>query len=252
LNTDNEKNNENMKKTIIMLIALLGLLAGCENKENLYSDIPRVWVGEGTGQARVDSVVHSFKIIDATQQSDTLYIPLHVIGNSAAVDRPVAVEVVAEEGNVPSSTYAIGTASIPANTFHGQLPVIIQRTVPGLDLTYESARLVLRLVANEHFELGVPGTSTFSVIWCDFLTRPETWSLINSVGPFSQARYKFIIDTTGEMEFSAYQNGMFRVRSLLHQLRQALAEYNADPSNTGRPEGWPYLDDDGTPLTFPT
>jgi hypothetical protein len=201
----------------------------------------------------VDSVVQSFKMIDAMQQSDTLYIPLHVIGNSAAVDRSVAVEVLAEESNVSSPAYTIGTARIPANAFHGQLPVIIQCVVPGLDLTRESARLALRLVANDHFELGVPGTSTFTVIWCDFLTEPATWSIIRSViGPFSQARYKFIINTTGETEFSTYQGGLFKTRSLLHQLRQALADYNADSSNAGRPEGWPYLDDNGSPLTFPT
>jgi hypothetical protein len=112
--------------------------------------------------------------------------------------------------------------------------------------------VLFRSAANEHFEPGVPGTSTFTVIWCDFLTRPETWSFINVVGPFSQARYKFIIDTTGETEFSAYQKGALKARTLLYTLREALAKYNADPSNTGRPEGWPYLDDDGTPLVFPT
>jgi hypothetical protein len=241
-----------MKTIVIILITLLGLFAGCENKENFYSDVPRLWVGEGTVQARVDSVVRSFKMIDATLQADTVYIPLHVMGNNAPVDRPVAVEVVTETSNAPSSAYIIGEASIPANAFHGQIPVVIQRTVPGLDLTSESARLALRLVTNEHFELGVPGTSIYTVIWCDFLTRPTTWSFIAAVGPFSQARYKFIIDTTSETEFSAYERGAFKARSLLYLLREALADYNADPSNAGRPEGWPYLDDDGTPLVFPT
>jgi hypothetical protein len=249
---DNEKMNRHMKKIITILIVLPCLLAGCDNKENFYSDVPRVWVGEGTVQARVDSVIRSFKMIDATLQADTLYIPLHVMGNSAPVDRLVAVEAVEEASNVPSSSYTIGEASIPANAFHGQIPVVIQRAVPGFDLASESVRLALRLVANDHFEPGVPGTSTFTVIWCDFLTQPETWSLISVVGPFSQARYKFIIDTTGETEFSAYEKGQYRARSLLYRLREALAEYNADPSNAGRPEGWPYLDDDGTPLIFPT
>jgi hypothetical protein len=241
-----------MKTTVIILIALLGLFAGCENKENFYSDVPRVWVGEGTVQTRVDSVARSFKMIDATLQADTLYIPLHVMGNSAPADRPVTVEVVTETSNVSSPAYAIGEASIPANAFHGQFPVIIRREAPGLDLTSENARLTLRLVANEHFELGIPGTSTFTVVWCDFLMQPETWSLIAIVGPFSQARYKFIIDTTGETEFSAYDRGAYKARSLLYRLREALADYNADPSNAGRPEGWPYLDDDGMPLVFPT
>jgi hypothetical protein len=241
-----------MKKIITILVVLPCLLAGCENNENFYSDVPRVWVGEGTVQARVDSVVHSFKIIDATLQADTLYIPLHVMGNSAPVDRTVAVEVVTETSTVPASAYSIGEASIPANAFSGQIPVVIQRAVPGLDLTSESARLALRLVTNEYFEPGIPGTSTYTVIWCDFLTQPATWSFIAAVGPFSQARYKFIIDTTGEVEFSAYEKGQYRVRTLLYRLREALASYNANPDNAGRPEGWPYLDDDGTPLVFPT
>jgi hypothetical protein len=243
-----------MKTTVTILIVLLGLFAGCENKENFYSDVPRVWVGDGTMHypQRKDSVVYSFKMIDAAQQADTLYISLHLIGNSVAVDRPVAVEVVEEASNVPSSAYTIGEASIPANAFHGQIPVIIQRVVPGLDLMRERARLALNLVANDHFELGIPGTSTYTVVWCDFLTEPETWYWISSrgIGPFSQARYKFIIDTTGETEFSAYQKGSNRGLALLFRLREALASYNADPANAGRPEGWPYLDDDGTPLVF--
>jgi hypothetical protein len=240
-----------MKTIAIILIALLGLFAGCENKENLYSDVSRVWVGEGTVQRRVDSVEYSFKLVDATLQVDTVYIPLHMMGNSAPVDRLVTVEVVTEASNAPASAYSIGSAIIPAGTFHGQIPVVIQRAVPGLDLTSESARLALRLVTNEHFELGVPGTSTFTVIWCDFLTQPTTWSFIALVGPFSQARYKFIIDLTGETEFSVYERGQMRARTLLYTLREALASYNADPANAGRPEGWPYLDDDGTPLVFP-
>jgi hypothetical protein len=240
-----------MKTTATILIALLGLLAGCENKEYFYNDVARVWMGEQITNwpYYTSSRLHSFKMIDAAQQDDTLYIPVHLTGYSTAVDRTVAVEVVAEDSNVPATAYAIGEAIIPAGTFHGQIPVVIQRAVPGLDLTRDSARLELRLVANEHFEPGgIPGPSTYTLLWCDFLTQPETWMWTGL--PFSQARYKFVIDVTGETEFSIYQGALSRRNALLIRLQEALAEYNADPANAGRPEGWPYLDDDGTPLVF--
>jgi hypothetical protein len=239
-----------MKKIGISIMVLFGFI-GCENDEYLYNDVSRLWIGSEKSNARVDSLVHSFQMLGASQQEDTLFIPVNVMGNRAGIDRPFAVEVVTEESNVPSNACTIGTTIIPANSFQGIVPIVIRRAVSGLDLTREQARVTLQLVANEYFELGIPGTSTYKVIWCDFLIEPATWSLIRGViGTFSQARYRFIMDVTGETEFSAYEKGYTKTRSLLQKLRKALNDYNADPANAGRPEGWPYLNDDGNPLTF--
>jgi hypothetical protein len=70
------------------------------------------------------------------------------------------------------------------------------------------------------------------------------------VGNFSQAKYRFIIDVLGVTEFTRYQGNINILLAVQATLKSALKEYNENPANAGRPEGWPYLDDNGTPLTF--
>ncbi|MDR1414440.1 MAG: DUF4843 domain-containing protein, partial [Odoribacteraceae bacterium] len=134
---------------------------------------------------------------------------------------------------------------IPANAFSARIPVVVKKEIPGLNLRTTMARLTLRFMPNEHFLAAVPDTDIFKVLWSDFLTRPDSWTYFieQNLGAFSQARYKFIIDNTGETDFSRYQSNLPMIQALQSYLRKTLAEYNAAHQQ-------PYLDDDNTPLTF--
>jgi len=247
-----------MKKWIIICTMLAGwLLPGCEKKEYLYQDISsRIWLGRKdvlpSGASSIsDSAVSSFKLKPATVQLDTVYIVANLTGQVAPADRTFVLEVIKDSTNVSAADYTLGPVVMPANSFTAQIPVIVKKTVQGLDLTKQRAKLVFRFVPNGQFLNGEPNRDMFRIIWFNFLAKPASWNVIEGfVGPFSQARYKFIIDVLGVTEFTRYVGNGNVLLGIQSILRKALKDYNENPANAGRPEGWPYLDDNGTPLTF--
>ena len=235
---------------IILIIVMFGLFVACENDPYLYNDVDRIWLG---GSVRTDSLFYSFRLYDLDVAEAVVNVAVHLTGLPASTDRYFTLEVVDSLTNVPAEAYQIGETVFPANAYQTLIPVTIRRNVAGVDLTSgtENAKLTLRAVSGGDLEVGVEEADTYSIVWCDYLVEPESWSAIEYyIGPFSQARYKFIIDFTGYTDFSDFEynyNGIFWLQGRLIEL---LEEYNADPANAGRPEGWPYLNDDGNPLQF--
>ncbi|MBO9561133.1 MAG: DUF4843 domain-containing protein [Niastella sp.] len=246
-----------MRFTIIICAVLVAYLTpGCKKQEYLYRDISsRIWLGLRTSSTNpnpfTDSAVTTFMLKPATAESDTLYIAANLTGKPAAIDLPFVLEVVKDSSNVSPADYTLGATIMPANSFVAMIPVIVKKNVPGLNLKKERAKLVFRFVPNEYFLNEQPNRNMFRLAWFDFLARPNSWSYIELfVGPFSQARYRFIIDVLGETQFDRYRGNLNLQLAVQASLRKALKDYNEDPANAGRPEGWPYLNDDGTPLTF--
>jgi len=254
-----------MRTFIISFAVLAGcILTGCEKKEYLYRDsTARIWLGvrESVNIGPVvDSAISSFALKPATVLYDTVYIGANITGNAAPVDRPFKLEVVSDSTNVLSSDYTIGAAVMPANAFTVRIPVIVKKNVQGLNLAKQKAQVMVRFVPDENFQQGTPGVwnfvgdnsfNRFRIIWFNFLPQPPTWvAIITVAGAFTQAKYKFIIDQLGISEFSRFQGNFVALNSFQAALRKALSDYNSNPANAGRPEGWPYLDDNGTPLTF--
>ncbi|WEK33809.1 MAG: DUF4843 domain-containing protein [Candidatus Pseudobacter hemicellulosilyticus] len=241
---------------LFYILAVVLLLAGCENDEYLYRDVSaRIWLGRrdtiGSLIATRDSSVVSFLALPSGQTKDTLYVTANVTGQRAPVDRPFVLKVVPELTNVSTGDYELGQPVIPANSFIAQVPVIVHKQVPGLDLSKEWAKLVLRFVPNENFQYATAGTDTFRIIWSDFLTQPDGWTAVQSfLGVYSQSKYKFILEFYGPVDFERYRGNTNLGLGLQSALKKLLRDYNADPANAGRAEGWPWLNDDGTPLTF--
>lgn len=244
---------------LIIFLSLLfagSIFIGCDNKEFLYRDVSaRIWLGKldtlGNLTYISDSSVISFLLLPADKETDTLYVTANVTGTTAPIDRRFKLEIVANETNVSASDYTIGEAVIPANSFTGLVPVIVKKHVQGLDLNKERALLTVRFIPNEHFLYATPDTDIFKIIWSNFLSRPASWDVVQSLlGNFSQAKYKFIIDFYGDTEFEKYRGNTNMLLGLQSVLKKALQDYNADPANIDRAEGWPYKDDDGTPLVF--
>ena len=240
------------KRYIFLMITLLSGLWGCDNENFLYNDISRLWLsGDAAQNATTDSVIFSFRLYNSEVQTDTIFVIGNLIGKASPEARSFKLEMVAEESNVAPTDYTFGTMVLPANQISARVPVIVKRQVPGLNLRQEMARLQVRIVANENFGLGEEGTREYTLLWCDFFTQPSTWSVISpAVGVFTQAKYKFIIDHSGLTDFEVFRGNSMKRTSFLIQLKEALTAYNSNPANAGREEGWPYLNDDGTPLTF--
>ncbi len=240
-----------MKK--LYYILLMGcFFSACENAPYLYQDVARIWLsGDEEQGATADSLFYSFRLYDFDVVEADLNLVVNLTGDAVAYDRSFALEVVDSLTNVPEDAYNIGESVLPAGAFQAVVPVKVKRSVTGLDLSHENAKLTLRVVPSDELGLGVEEFDTYSLVWCDYLVEPESWSIISYyIGPFSQARYKFIIDFTGYTDFSEFNNdynGQLWLQGILNDYLEA---YNEDPANEGRPEGWPYQNDNGDPLQF--
>lgn len=241
---------------ILLLWTCLGI-GGCENKEYLYCDVSsRIWLGRTDTVGNIitvsDSVLFSFMLSDSGMDEDTLYVVANLTGQLSAQDRPFELAVVKEGTNVPDSCYKTGKTVMPANAFKVYIPVVVKKDIPGMDLRKESACVTFRILPNDYFLPGDYEQTDFRAIWCNYLIQPDSWTywITSYVGPFSQSRYKFIIDHTGTLEFGRYQSDFNATQAFVSELRELLAAYNANPANATREEGWPYKDDDGSDLTF--
>ena len=240
-----------MKKYYFLIVAVFFAFTACENDPYLYNDTSRLWLsGDEEQGATEDSVFYSFRLYDSEVMEADIHLVVNLTGNATNADRTFCLEVVDSLTNVPANAYTIGETVLPANTFQAIVPITVKRNIEGLDLSHENAKLTFRVVAGEGFEVGVEEAATYSLVWCDYLVKPDSWGTYIDAyfGPFSQARYKFIIDYSGVTDFTEYNNEFNRLLWLQGLLIKALEEYNADPANAGRPEGWPYQNDNGEPL----
>ena len=226
-----------------MPLALL-VAASCENDPKYFDDAPSLWLsGDG---------LYSFMFYDYSVVSHELSLVAHVAGHATSSDRTFKLEVVDEFTNVSPSDYTVGDLIVPKGELRGVIPVTVKRAVSGIDITDATtggAQLTFRVVENENFKVGAEELKIFTLRWCDYLVQPDSWGNISwYIGPFSQARYKFIIDFTGLTSFEEFDGNLNMVFWLQATCVKLLNEYNADPANEGRTEGWPYLNDNGEPL----
>lgn len=242
-----------MKK---ILLAIMGIAAmvftSCENDPFLYDSSAKIYLaGDEAQEAEEDSVFFSFKIYSSELKEYDINLKVHLIGPAVDYDRPFTLEVVDSMTNVPASAYTTGSFVLPAGKSVATVPVKVKRNVDGLDITRQNAKLTYRVVPSAEFDEGVADALTYSIVWCDYLIKPASWDIVSYyVGNFSQARFKFIIDNTGLTEFDSFNNDYNKQMWLQGYLRKLLDNYNADPANADREEGWPYKDDNGEPLIF--
>ena len=167
-----------MKK--LYYILLMGcLFAACENDPYLYQDVARIWLsGDEEQGATSDSLFYSFRLYDFDVVEADLNLVVNLTGDAVGYDRSFVLEVVDSLTNVPEDAYNIGEVVLPAGAFQAVVPVKVKRSVTGLDLSHENAKLTLRVVPSDELGLGVEEFDTYSLVWCDYLVEPESWSIV--------------------------------------------------------------------------
>lgn len=226
-------------------------IISCENEEYLYkAPTDTVWLsGDPAQEATSDSVLYSFKLYSSDVKEQVMNLVVNLTGDAADHDRTFNLEVVDEETNVAAGDYEIGSTVLPAGQFKVTVPIKVKRSVSSVDLTKNLAKLTLRVADSSDLGIGRTERSKYSIVWCDYLIMPSSWYVISYyIGPFSQARYKFIIDFTGYTDFSEFDSDYNRIIGFQGLLINLLNKYNSDPANAGREEGWPYKNDNGEPL----
>ena len=235
-----------------LLLASLVIIS-CDNDEYLYkASTDTIWLsGDPAQEAKEDSVLYSFKIYSSDVREQTMNLIVNLTGEVADHDRSFMLEVVPEETNVTPDDYEIGPTILPAGKYKVTVPIKVKRTAKNVDLARTAAKLTLRVATTDELGIGRSERAKYSIMWCNYLIRPASWDNIQFyIGPFSQARFKFIIDFTGFTDFNDFYRDYNRIIGFQGLLLKLLEKYNNDPANAGREEGWPYMNDNGEPLQF--
>lgn len=253
MNNDIIKHHRSLKADNLFYCLILMatcFFVACENDDYLYQGTDAIWLSGDTQQnATTDSVLFSFKA-NGNITETTLNLIVTLTGEVSENDRTFKLEVVNDETNVSASDYEIGSTIMPAGKRIVTVPIKVKRTVSGLDLTKQAAKLTLCAGVTDDLIAGITERSKYSMVWCDYLIKPDWWtrSIDSYIGPFSQARYQFILDFANLT--SVYPDDYSWVMGFQSKLINLLKEYNSNPANAGRPEGWPYKNDNGQPLQF--
>ena len=228
-----------MKSGIINSIGVLlfvgSLLMGCEKDYQVYdADLEAIRFSTPT-----DSMVYSFALMPGVE-TDTVEIPLQILGFTAAADRVAEVVVVSEKTTATVERhYQLLPCVIPAGEIEGTQKVVVHRTD---DLESGEGCVALRIGESADFIPGPVNERFFRLIITDHLTLPDGWR--REFGDYSIVKHRFIIEITGK---GTNYNEWKRAELLYNMglLWDALYEYNnAHP-------GQPLRDENGIPITFP-
>ncbi|WEK35598.1 MAG: DUF4843 domain-containing protein [Candidatus Pseudobacter hemicellulosilyticus] len=190
-----------------------------------------------------DSVTFSFAVHESSLQVDTVAIPLKLMGDAEGKDR--SFTVVADPAKTTAQAgvhYDIITPKVKAGQFKDSLLVKVYKTA---DLASKEVRIALRITDGGELLPGATERLNYTVKLNNILSKPDNWDmlLIGFFGPYSEAKYRFIIDVTGlaVYNFRTPTGGVdFQYYMYLKQiLRAALQEQG------------PIYDESNNPISFP-
>lgn len=230
-------------KSMILLLAVIGMFAACENDKFYYQDEARVRI-EGPYEWAVgtDSLNFSFAVYPSSVQEQEMKMILYVMGEAATTDRTAKLEVDASRTTASAAQYILPeTVTVPAGKLEVPFIITLKRSE---DLTSQTVSLYLRVAESNDFKIGVVEQNHFCLKWNDVLGKPKNWDteLTEFFGEYSYVKYRFIIDTIG---FGEFGNGMTWSELMNYQIimKTALDEYNASPAG-------PLKDENGQLVEF--
>ena len=230
-------------KSMILLLAVIGMFAACENDKFYYQYEARVRI-EGPYEWAVgtDSLNFSFAVYPSSVQEQEMKMILYVMGEAASTDRTAKLEVDASRTTASAAQYILPeTVTVPAGKLEVPFIITLKRSE---DLTSQTVSLYLRVAESNDFKIGVVEQNHFCLKWNDVLGKPKNWDteLTEFFGEYSYVKYRFIIDTIG---FGEFGNGMTWSELMNYQIimKTALDEYNASPAG-------PLKDENGQLVEF--
>jgi len=188
-----------MKKGIFYIIIMAAVLpfGGCKE------DVPTVFA-EPDGiyfSAPADSMTYTFAKYP-NRLTDTLKIPVTVLGKPAGTDRTISLEKLSGvdiNGTEGVHYKLLQPYTIPAGKVSTMLPVVIYRTG---DMDSLSINFKFQLKANENFVSGISAKTSLK-IKVGYLQKPATWGDLTGIqwagystnmGTWTKTKYKVILD----------------------------------------------------------
>lgn len=244
------------KSFILTPVIFVLLIAACKKSElTSYTQPDMIYVYKDFYNTNKDSITYSFAIKANSLMTDTIKVPLRIMGNARNKDRTVAIQTVADSTTATTRQYTILPTIVKAGSFTTDIPVLVTRTP---DMKTREVRILLAIVASADFLPGVRNTTAttsgaggitqYLVKVNDHLTKPSNWESLLSAyfGAYSQVKYKFVIDVTGRTEFPITGQDMVSPSQFLFYkklCREALETYNTTNG--------PLTDEFGMMVTFP-
>ena len=235
-----------MKKGIYYTILFAAILQGCKE------DVPTVFA-EPDGiyfSAPADSMTYTFAKYP-NRLSDTLKIPVTVLGNAAGTDRTISIEKVSGDdinGTEGVHYKLLQPYTIPAGKVSTMLPVVIYRTG---DMDSLSINFKFQLKANENFVSGISAKTSLK-IKVGYLQKPPTWGDLTglqwagyslNMGTWTRTKYKVVLDAlydpVSDTTVSEFPYGRSQPPAIYLQYLQLVKNYirTKYPGNYSYPRG---------------
>ena len=275
-----------MKKTLFCTALAAVVMASCSEDQGLiYNDKARIQFVSQDANPPQDYPYSFVWQPDATL-SDTVYIPVRVIGGPASQERHVALEQVDEYiitytydrlGHVTDSVIEIvgnkakaGVHYVPfddpsarnllkvkAGVVRDSIGIIVKRSA---DLKNGSVRLALMLKENDDFGMGELKFQQRTITISDLLEKPSTWNRTTDyyLGTYSEAKHRLMMQVVGDKVDDTWIQSSNSSKAFMLYWRtkfiEALEAYNADPANIATGKA-PLREDATNPnsalVTFP-
>jgi len=186
-----------MKKVIFYIVLFGAIVPGCKE------DVPTVFA-EPDGiyfSAPADSITYTFAKYPH-RVTDTLKIPVTVLGKAADKDRTITLEKLSgtDINGIEGVHYKLlQPYTIPAGKVTSMLPVVIYRTG---DMDSLSINFKFQLKANENFVSGISAKTALK-IKVGYLQKPPTWGELTglqwagyslNMGTWTKTKYKVVLD----------------------------------------------------------
>ena len=235
-----------MKKGIYYIILLAAILPGCKE------DVPTVFA-EPDGiyfNAPADSMTYTFAKYP-NRLSDTLKIPVTVLGSAAGTDRTISLEKLSGvdiNGTEGVHYKLLQPYTIPAGKVSTMLPVVIYRTG---DMDSLSINFKFQLKANENFVSGISAKTSLK-IKVGYLQKPPTWGDLTglqwagyslNMGTWTRTKYKVVLDAlydpVSDTTVSEFPYGRSQPPAIYLQYLQLVKNYirTKYPGNYSIPRG---------------
>jgi Domain of unknown function (DUF4843) len=235
-----------MKKGIYYIILSAAILQGCKE------DVPTVFA-EPDGiyfSAPADSMTYTFAKYP-NRLSDTLKIPVTVLGKAAGTDRTISLEKLSGvdiNGTEGVHYKLLQPYTIPAGKVSTMLPVVIYRTG---DMDSLSINFKFQLKANENFVSGISAKTSLK-IKVGYLQKPPTWGDLTglqwagyslNMGTWTRTKYKVVLDAlydpVSDTTVSEFPYGRSQPPAIYLQYLQLVKNYirTKYPGNYSYPRG---------------
>lgn len=182
-------------KKYILILSILALFACEKNEKLIFDSKPGLYFAL---EDDVDSLQYS--LLGSLSDSDTVRIPLKIMGDALSYDARYKVTVVAE-----GTTAEVGKHYSPlsdsyiieAGEFVKDFEIEILKADPALET--ESRAIVLRLVETDDFTIGYTKGSNVKLIITNQIIKPSYWDMPFSLyfGEYSKVKHNVIINILG-------------------------------------------------------